>query len=131
VLITPMHRRTFDREGKITNSHGDYPEAVRQVAREENVPLIDLNVMSQLLYEALGPEKSGVAFKTDDATHHSNYGSYELAKCIVEAIKANKLGIAKYLVTDVPRFIPSQPDPFEEFKIPPSPLSTNVKPLGS
>jgi len=125
-----MHRRTFDQNGKITNSHGDYPEAVRQVAREEKVPLIDLNVMSQLLYEALGPEKSGVAFKSGDATHHSSYGSYELAKCIVEGIRVNKLGIAKYLVTDVPRFIPSQPDSFEEFNIPPSPLG-GVKPLGS
>ena len=131
VLITPMHRRTFDKDGKITNSHGDYPEAVRQVAREEKVSLIDLNVMSKLLYEALGPEKSGVAFKTDDPTHHSNYGSYELAKCIVEGIRVNKLGIAKDLVTDVPRFIPSHPDPFEQFKIPPSPLNANVKPLGS
>ena len=131
VLITPMHRRTFDQDGKITNSHGDYPEAVRQVAHEENVPLIDLSAMSKLLYEALGPEKSGVAFKSDDPTHHSSYGSYELAKCIVEGIKVNKLGIVKYLVTDVPRFFPSHPDPFEQFKIPPSPLSTNVKPLGS
>jgi lysophospholipase L1-like esterase len=131
VLITPMHRRTFDREGKITNSHGDYPEAVRQVAREENAPLIDLNDMSKLFYEALGPEKSGLAFKTGDATHHSNYGSYELAKCIVNGIKANKLGIAKYLVKDVPTFNPSHPDPFEGFNIPPSPLSTDVKPLGN
>ena len=131
VLITPMHRRTFDKDGKITNSHGDYPEAVRQTAREENVPLIDLNAMSKLFYEALGPEKSGVAFKTGDGTHHSNYGSYELAKCIVEGIRANKLGIAKYLVTDVPRFDASRPDLFESFTVPPSPLSTNVKPLGS
>ncbi|HVE55303.1 MAG TPA: rhamnogalacturonan acetylesterase, partial [Pyrinomonadaceae bacterium] len=32
ILVTPMHRRTFDADGRITNSHGDYPEAVRQVA---------------------------------------------------------------------------------------------------
>ena len=131
VLITPMHRRTFDKEGKITNSHGDYPEAVRQLAQQENVPLIDLNAMSKLFYEALGPEKSGLAFKTGDATHHSNYGSYELAKCIVEGIKASKLGIAKYLVTDVPRFDPSHPDPFESFSVPASPLVSDVKPLGN
>jgi lysophospholipase L1-like esterase len=131
VLITPMHRRTFDKDGKISNSHGDYPVAVRQVASEEKVPLIDLNAMSKLFYEALGPEKSGLAFKTGDATHHSNYGSYELAKCIVKGIKANKLGISKYLVTDVPRFDQSHPDPFESFTVPPSPLSTGVKPLGN
>ena len=35
VLITSMNRLTFDADGKITNSLGDYPEAVRQTAREE------------------------------------------------------------------------------------------------
>ena len=87
VLITPMHRRTFDDAGKITNSHGDYLEAVRQAAQEENAPLIDLAAMSKLFYEALGKEKSGVAFKEGDSTHHSKYGSYELAKMIVAGIK--------------------------------------------
>ena len=131
MLVTPMHRRTFDKDGKITNSHGDYPEAVRQVAKEENVPLIDLHAMSKQFYEAMGPERSGVAFKEGDGTHHSNYGSYELARCIVEGIKANKLGIAKFLVKDVPPFEPSRPDAFESFKIPPSPMNTERKPLGN
>jgi lysophospholipase L1-like esterase len=34
VLVTPVQRRTFAANGKITNSHGDYPEAMRQVAKE-------------------------------------------------------------------------------------------------
>jgi lysophospholipase L1-like esterase len=37
ILITPMHRRTFDANGKITNSHGDYPDAVRQIAKDEKL----------------------------------------------------------------------------------------------
>ena len=131
VLITPVQRRTFDKDGMITNSHGDYPAAVRQVAREKNVPLIDLNVMSKPLYEAWGVELSKQAFAPNDSTHHNNYGSYELAKCIVEGIKSNKLGIAKYLVRDLSRFDPNHPDPFDNFKIPPSPLASDVKPLGS
>jgi len=131
VLITPVQRRTFDAEGKITNSHGDYPEAVRQVAKELNVPLIDLNAMSKSFYEAMGQEKSKLAFKEGDATHHNNYGSYELAKCIVVGIRANKLALVKYLLTDVPPFNPSHPDALETFGVPASPLSTNVKPLGN
>ena len=131
VVVTSMNRRTFDADGKITNSLGDYPEAVRQVAKEENVALIDLNAKSKALYEALGPEASGVLFKEGDGTHHSNYGSYELAKCIVEGIKQNKLEIAKFLVTDVPSFDPNRPDPFDSFKVPASPRNTNVKPLGN
>jgi len=131
VLVTPMQRRTFDSAGKVTNSHGDYPEAVRQVAKEDKVPLIDLHAMSTAFYEALGPEKSKLAFKDGDGTHHNNYGSYELAKCVVAGIKASRLRIAKYLVQDVPAFDPGKPDPLESFKMPPSPESTNVKPLGS
>jgi lysophospholipase L1-like esterase len=131
VVVTPVQRRTFDEAGRITNSHGDYPEAVRQVAREENVPLIDLNAMSKVFYEALGPEKSLLAFKSGDGTHHNNYGSYELAKCIVAGIKSAKLGIAKYLINDTPPFDPSRPDPVESFSIPASPVSTSTKPLGS
>jgi lysophospholipase L1-like esterase len=131
VLVTPVHRRTFDETGKIRNSHGDYPEAVRQVAREENVPLIDLNAMSKVFYESLGPERSKIAFKEGDGSHHNNYGSYELAKCIVEGVKAAKLGIAKYLANDTPAFDPSRPDPFESFSVPASPMGTSTKPLGS
>ena len=131
VLITPVQRRSFDKDGKITNSHGDYPEAVRQVAKEEKVALIDLNAMSTTLYETWGVESSKRAFAPNDNTHHNNYGSYELAKCIVEGIKANKLGLAKYLMNDTPRFDPRRPDPIENFKVPPSPLIDVTKPPGS
>ncbi len=131
VLVTPVQRRTFDQNGKITNSHGDYPEAVRQLSREENVPLIDLNAMSKTLYEAWGPDASKRAFAPDDNTHHDNYGSYELARCIVEGIKASKLGLEKFLASDIASFDPSHPDPVNSFVLPASPKSNSVKPLGN
>ena len=131
VLVTPVQRRTFDPSGKITNSHGDYPEAVRQIAREESIPLIDLNAMSKTLYEAWGPEASKRAFAPNDNTHHDDYGSYELARCIVEGIKANKLGLGRFLVTDIGSFDPSRPDPIDSFVLPASPKSNSVKPLGN
>jgi len=131
ILVTPMHRRTFDAGGKITNSHGDYPEAVRQVAAEEKVALIDLTAMSKDFYEALGKEKSGAAFKEGDGTHHSNYGAYEIAKMIAESIRAQKLPLAKYLVKNLAEFNPKKPDSFESFAVPASPLATDVKPLGN
>ena len=131
ILINPMHRRTFDAAGKITNSHGDYPEAVRQAAKEENVPLIDLTAMSKDLYEALGKDDSGVLFKEGDGTHHNNYGSYQLAKCIVQAIRDQKLPLAKFLIKDLPRYDPRKPDDMKTFTIPASPSVTDLKPLGS
>jgi lysophospholipase L1-like esterase len=131
VLITPVQRRTFDATGKITNSHGDYPEAVRRVATEEKVPLIDLHKMSTAFYESMGPEKSKLAFKEGDGTHHNNYGAYELAKMIVEGIRANRLGISRYLIKGMPQFDPSRPDALEGFSLLPSPIATELKPLGN
>jgi lysophospholipase L1-like esterase len=131
IVVTPVQRRTFDAAGKITNSHGDYPEAVRQVAQEEIVPLIDLNAMSKLLYEAWGPDLSKQAFAPNDNTHHDNYGSYELAKCIVEGIKTANTGLVSFLTADLPAFDPRRPDPIESFSIPASPKANSVKPLGN
>ena len=131
ILITPMHRRTFDASGKITNSHGDYPEAVRQASREEKAALIDLTAISKDFYEALGKEKSGVAFKEGDGTHHNNYGAYQLAKMIVESVREEKLPLSKYLVKNLPKYNAKSPDSFENFALAPSPLITDIKPLGN
>jgi lysophospholipase L1-like esterase len=129
VLVTSMNRRTFDASGKVTNSLGDFPEAVRRVAREEGVPLIDLHAASSLLYEALGAEDSKRAFV--DNTYHNNYGSYELARCVVEGIKASAPALGKFLVKDLAPFDPARPDPIASFKVPASPQATARKPDGN
>ncbi len=130
VLVTSMHRLSFEPgTNTIANSLGDYPEAVRQVAKEENVALIDLNAMSKPFYEALGPANAHLAFAGSDKTHHSDYGSYELARCIVQGIKDSGLPLARYLV-DLPKFDPSHPDPVEKFDVPPEPPGPPVKPYG-
>jgi lysophospholipase L1-like esterase len=131
VLVTPMNRMTFDAEGKVTNSLGDYPEAVRQAGAEEKVAVIDLNAMSKLFYEALGPKDAVKAFADGDSTHHSNYGSYELAKCIVQGIRDGKLGLAKYLAEDAAAFDPAHPDPLATFAIPAEPRGAAQKPYGN
>jgi lysophospholipase L1-like esterase len=131
VLITPMNRRTFDKSGSITNSFGDYPDAVRKLAAEENVPLIDLNAMSKPFYEALGPVVSVRAFAPGDHTHHDDYGSYELAKCIVSGIIKAHLGLAKLIVDDWKGFDPAHPDPIDQFSLPHDPLGPSTRPEGS
>jgi lysophospholipase L1-like esterase len=124
VILSPVQRRTFDAAGKIRNTHGDYPEAARQVALEQGVAFIDLSAMSTALYEALGPDKAVLAFAgygpKRDATHHDNYGAYEIAKCVVAGIRANHLDLAKYLVDDVPPFDPAHPDDPTTWTIPAS-----------
>ena len=131
VLVTSMHRRTFGGDGKLRNSLNDYPAAVRQAAQEENVPLVDLHELSARLYEALGPEKSGVLFKSGDGTHHNNFGAYELAKCIITGIRTSVPALAKLVATDVPAFDPAKPDEVGMFAVPASAPSTNTKPDGN
>lgn len=144
VLVTPMNRRRFDADGKIVNTLGDYPEAVRRAAKEENVPLIDLNVLSKTLFEAMGPQGTLKAFvhypagtfpdqpeELKDDTHFNGYGAYQLARCIVEGIKADKLTLARSLVPGVPAFDPAHPDSADAWHLPASPPAPAVKPDGS
>ncbi len=126
-----MERRGFDDAGKVRPSLIEYADAARQSAQELGVAFIDLNAMSKPLYEAWGVEPSRKAFAPNDNTHHNKYGSYEIAKCIVEGIRVKKLGIVKYLMNDTPRFDPSRPDPIDGFKVPASPLVDVTKPPGS
>ena len=43
VLITPVMRRRFDENGKFYDTHGEYPDLVREIASEMNVELLDLH----------------------------------------------------------------------------------------
>lgn len=59
VLFTPVSRRWFDTEGNLkTDCHGDYPAAVKQVAQEYGLPLIDANTVTQKWLQELGDEPS-------------------------------------------------------------------------
>ena len=144
VLVTSMHRRKFDDYGKIVNTLDDYPEAMRQLAARQHVALIDLNAMSKTLFETLGPEGTLKAFvhfpagtfpgqdqALADDTHFTAYGAYELARCVVEGIKQNHLGLTKFLTKDVQPFDPARPDPFATWILPASPDVTTMKPEGN
>ena len=58
ILLTPVMRRKFDTNGKFVDQHGEYPDVVRAIAKEMNVPLIDLHKSSQALIEQHGVEGS-------------------------------------------------------------------------
>nr|WP_321335249.1 rhamnogalacturonan acetylesterase [uncultured Bacteroides sp.] len=144
VLVTPTQRRSFNDEGKIVDTHGEYPDAMRWLAHKENVPLIDLNAMTRILYEAMGVEGTKKAFvhypantypgqtkALEDNTHFNPYGAYQIAKCVIEGMKANKLGFVKYLSDDYQTFNPAHPDNLATFKWCPSPFTEIEKPDGN
>jgi pectin methylesterase-like acyl-CoA thioesterase/lysophospholipase L1-like esterase len=96
ILITPVNRRIFDEQGNLINTLGDYPEAMRQVAADLKVPLIDLWKKSKDFYEGLGIEETKELFAwyelenqdpPPDDTHFSQYGAKKIAELVVEGIK--------------------------------------------
>jgi lysophospholipase L1-like esterase len=124
VLVTSMERKA----GVNSPTLQGYPDTVCDVAREDDVALIDLNDMSLQLYRALG-EDLDRAFQ--DGTHHNAYGSYQLAQCVVEGIRTSGLPLAKLLAEDVVPFDPAQPDPVAAFGLPASPDMSELKPEGN
>ncbi len=140
VIVSSMERRHFD-GAKIRPSLADFAEAARQVSREENAPLIDLHAMSIRFYEALGPSASTKAFvhfpagaypgqltALKDDTHFTAYGGYELARCVVEGLRAAGLPLLKFLAPDITPFDPTHPDRPEDWTLPPSPVVATEKP---
>ncbi len=110
VLLTPVMRRRFDKDGNFYDTHGEYPEIVRNVAKEYKTPLIDAHRESEKLIVGLGEENSKKLFLIlakgesqnypnglDDNTHFSPKGAEEIAKIIVAEIKKQKIGLRKYL----------------------------------
>ncbi|MEO6810792.1 MAG: rhamnogalacturonan acetylesterase, partial [Isosphaeraceae bacterium] len=53
ILVTPMHRRRFQ-EGKVTKELKPYADAIKAVALEKDVPVVDLYTSSGTLFETLG-----------------------------------------------------------------------------
>jgi hypothetical protein len=137
-----MERRRFDGNTPLLTL-ADYAEAVRQVGREESVPIIDLHAMSLKLYAALGPAESKKAFvhyaantfpgqvqPLKDDTHFNAYGAYQLARCVVEGIKENVPALSIHLVESTP-FDPGQPDAADGWNLPVSPFRSTQVPAGS
>ena len=73
VLLTPVARRKFDSTGHIVGTHDVYAQIVRDVAKKENVPLIDLDKKGQQLYQKLGVEASKLLFNYLEPGEHPNY----------------------------------------------------------
>ena len=143
VLVTPTQRRSFDENGKIKDTHLDFPDAVRWLAEKENIPLIDLHAMTRILYEAMGVEESKHAFvhypantypgqdkPLADNTHFNPYGAYQIAKCVIEGMKKAVPELAKHLKID-PAYDPAHPDDVNAFRWNESPFTEIEKPDGN
>jgi lysophospholipase L1-like esterase len=100
VLLTPVARNYPWKDGKLSNVHGEYPEAVKAVAAEKNALFIDLNQLSMDAFAAKGqeyvtshffmnlPAGKYVAYPEGqkDNTHFQPEGATEVARLIYEAM---------------------------------------------
>jgi lysophospholipase L1-like esterase len=131
VLVTSPERRNYA-GGKVRRTLADYAEAVRKLAGEDNVPLIDLNARTVALYEALGETQAATLFNDGgkDRTHHSNPGAWFLARAVAAEIAANVPALAAHLKPEARRFDPAAPR-LDEGRIAPSIAESHVRPAGS
>lgn len=135
VVVSPMERRRFDPQGRVLPTLVDYARAAREVAAELEVAFIDLHAMSMRFHAALGPEASSVAFAQPaagkiDNTHHSTYGSYQLARMVVQGLRDAQVPVARFVDSRVGAYDPARPEPFARFSLPPSPLRSAERPAG-
>jgi lysophospholipase L1-like esterase len=122
LLVTPPERRNFTPEGRIRLTLADYAAAMRAVAAEEKVTLIDLSAASVRFYETLGPERARLAFADGgrDATHHNGYGAYIMAQAVAEGIRNSGSPLAAMLAPGLAAFDPEHPILPDAFAMPAS-----------
>lgn len=143
VFVTPTQRRSF-KDGKIQETHADYPEAMQWVAEREKVPLIDLHAMTRTFFETMGEEGSKRAFvhypantypgqdkALADNTHFNPYGAYEIAKCIIEGLRTAAPELIKHVRNEYVTFDPAHPDNVDTFHWVDSEKVDIVKPDGN
>ena len=122
VLLTPMMRRNFKGGELDMNCHGDYPAAMKQVAAEMGVELLDLTTISADWLKGLGDEASRPYFMwipagvyafcpegKEDNTHTKANGARAEAVLVCNAIRQSSLdGIKKHILDSPPDIVVAQ-----------------------
>ncbi|PRD54756.1 rhamnogalacturonan acetylesterase [Sphingobacterium gobiense] len=108
ILLTPIARRAFE-DGKLVDTHGAYPDAVRTVADSLHVPLIDMTQQTSELLTELGEEKSARLFLhlpeghinypkgVIDNTHLNERGAETIATLVARELERQRMPLAKDL----------------------------------
>ena len=110
ILLTPINRNGWETQRKLTDSLGDYPDAVRKLAKEAKVPLIDMHRMTARYFEKLGQEKTTRLFINlpaglypiypegkPDNTHLQEQGAYAISALAIKSIRRQRIALRDYL----------------------------------
>jgi len=96
ILVTPPVRLRWNGD-RINHQLSAYVRAMKQVASEMNVPVLDLDKRSGSHYESIGKSAAAKLFVSGDSTHTNTTGANVLAKFIAEEIRAKVPKLAKSL----------------------------------
>ncbi|WP_030611243.1 rhamnogalacturonan acetylesterase [Streptomyces sclerotialus] len=95
VLLTSVERRRFDAGGNALPTHGEYPAAMRALAAETDVPLLDIQERSLALWQKLGPEETRTYFNwtadEQDNTHFNPPGAIAVARLVAAGLAEERL----------------------------------------
>ena len=141
IIVSPTARRSFN-NGKVTNTHGDYPKAAKKAAESAGVPFIDLTQMTTDMLQAFGDNNSKNLYvhypagtysnnALKDDTHFNPFGAFEISKCVIMGLKNIKSPIISNLRNDWKDFDPKQPDNLKDFIWVPAPSVDSIKPDGN
>ena len=119
VLLTPVVRRKFE-DGELVPTHGEYPDAIRDLARESAVSLIDMTRLSGQFVRRLGEQESKAIFlhlltpagQKEDNTHFSERGAYAMAALVARELDRLQL---LPLALNTPDFISVEKDGSGDF----------------
>jgi lysophospholipase L1-like esterase len=117
VLLTPVTRRYFDKEGHIKETHVLYSAATMAVAKEYKVTLVDMDKLSRALLQQLGDEQSKLLFMElapgdhpnyplgrHDNTHFNELGARKMAQLAVTDLRAQHVALAEeHLAKPLPK----------------------------
>lgn len=114
VLFSSIVRRNFNEYGVLVDTHGVYPLIVRMVAKDMEVPFVDLQSFTEQLEIKYGPKKSKslhLHFEPGenqyepngrhDDTHLSRKGATLVAGLALEEIVRQQLDLARFVKKDV------------------------------
>lgn len=106
VLVTPLSRRYYGADGKIHSDLLAHAAAMRKVAAEEHVPLIDLQAKSIAYLDTLTPAQGlalGITKKdaegntVPDKTHLNYEGSYLFGRMVAVGLGQAVPALARYV----------------------------------
>lgn len=114
LLATPLTRRAF-KDGRLVHDLRPWADATLAVAREEGVPVIDVNALSAEAVQGLGPEGADRLAMAPpgapgfDRTHVGPEGACLFAGLVAEALRRSQPALAAHLQPQVRCAVPAVP----------------------